>query len=69
MANISELDDQKVFKRALVDNCNNTVDDKKLKPDLGGSKDEFLNKVKRVKLKKFVMLLSYCGVGYFGLQK
>lgn len=68
MASISDSNEQHVSKRQLNEHCEPDGEDKKLKPNVDNSQECSLVK-RQAKLKKFAVLISYSGVGYFGLQK
>lgn len=55
-------------KRPLEDNVAEVLADKITAPD-GQITEEVKPKKIRIKLHKFAVLLSYCGAGYFGLQR
>lgn len=45
------------------------VDAKKIKNESGEDVDVPVDRKKRVRSQKYAMLLSYCGSGYYGLQR
>ncbi|XP_015792162.1 tRNA pseudouridine synthase A [Tetranychus urticae] len=51
-------------KRKLEDENNQSVEEKKTKTEISSTPDAV-----KIKPKKFAILLSYCGVNYYGLQR
>lgn len=68
MANNCDSLEEHVSKRPLNDDCEPDGEEKKLKQSNDNSQESSLV-IRHGKLKKFAVLISYCGVGYFGLQK
>src|SRR5260221_207513 len=63
----NETENNNLSKTEVLDN-NDIQPNKKLKTDNESNVASNQNKQIKWKYKKFVVLLSYCGLGYYGMQ-